>query len=377
MDQTGTIGIVGGGQLGRMLTEAALPLGYKVVVLDPNHKSSASQAGAQEIVGKWYDATALRELADRSDYLTVETEHMDTQVLEQLQTKGVIVNPSPKIVSVIQDKFAQKEWLRYAGIPVADFVQITDKESAQKALEDFGGKMLLKTRKGAFDGRGNALVESPEELAEALERFHEQQLYAEAFVPFTKELAVVLAKDMDGNATTYPVVETIHQRNICTEVIMPAPVANNIAKKATQIALGVAEELRGAGVFAIEMFLTQDGQVLVNEIAPRVHNSGHVTIEACETSQFGQHIRAITGMPLGSTDMKVPAAVMVNILGERDGPVNLKGLEEAQKIPGTSVHVYGKSPTKIDRKMGHVTSIGDTVEEARQRAEKARSLISI
>jgi 5-(carboxyamino)imidazole ribonucleotide synthase len=377
MNQTGTIGIVGGGQLGRMLTEAAQPLGFKVVVLNPSPNSPASQVGAEEIIGDLYDPPALRELADRSDYVTVEIEHLDPKVLAELGSKGLSVNPSPKIISIIQDKFAQKEWLRYANIPVADFVQITDEESVRKALEDFGGKMLLKTRRGAFDGRGNAMVASPEELNAALSIFEGKDLYAERVVPFIKELAVVLAKDENGQVVTYPVVETIHQRNICVEVLMPAPVDEAATAKARQVALDVAQHLEGAGVFAIEMFLTADGDVLVNEIAPRVHNSGHVTIEACETSQFEQHIRAVTGLPLGPTTMKVPAAVMVNILGERDGPTEVRGVEEAEAIPGVTVHLYGKSPTKIDRKMGHITSVGDTLEEAKEKAEKARSLISI
>jgi phosphoribosylaminoimidazole carboxylase PurK protein len=221
------------------------------------------------------------------------------------------------------------------------------------------------------------MVASPEELNAALSIFEGKDLYAERVVPFIKELAVVLAKDENGQVVTYPVVETIHQRNICVEVLMPAPVDEAATAKARQVALDVAQHLEGAGVFAIEMFLTADGDVLVNEIAPRVHNSGHVTIEACETSQFEQHIRAVTGLPLGPTTMKVPAAVMVNILGERDGPTEVRGVEEAEAIPGVTVHLYGKSPTKIDRKMGHITSVGDTLEEAKEKAEKARSLISI
>ncbi|HEY5442502.1 MAG TPA: ATP-grasp domain-containing protein, partial [Candidatus Saccharimonadales bacterium] len=209
---------------------------------------------------------------------------------------------------------------------------------------------------------------------QAMSSFQGKPLYAEAFVPFQKELAVMVARDQQGNIATYPLTETIHERNICIETLTPAAVDE---KTAQQVALDVANHLEGAGVFGIEMFLTEDNQILVNEIAPRVHNSGHYTIEACQTSQFEQHIRAITGMELGPTDMTVPAAVMVNILGERDGPVMLKGVEEAGAEPHTSVHIYGKSPTKIDRKMGHITATGQTLEEARQRAHKAKEAISI
>ena len=360
-----------------MLTEAALPLGFKVVVLNPTANSPASQVGAEEIIGDLYDSEALKQLADRSDYLTVEIEHLDADILKKLESNDKPINPSPQTIKLIQDKFAQKQWLHEVGIPIANFVEITDQASGEKALNDFGGKMLLKTRHGAFDGRGNALIESLDSLKLALQSFDGKKVYAEKFISFTKELAVVLARDVNGNVTTYNTVETIHRRNICVEVMAPAQVESSISQKAQAVAQNVAKYLEGAGVFAIEMFLTVAGDVLVNEIAPRVHNSGHYTIEACETSQFTQHIRAITGMELGLMDMKVPAAVMINILGERDGPVKLDGVQEAEKDPNTKVHIYGKSPTKIDRKMGHITSVGVTVELAKERAETARSLISI
>jgi phosphoribosylaminoimidazole carboxylase PurK protein len=376
MAQTGTIGIVGGGQLGRMLTEAALPLGFRVVVLDPGANCPAAQVGAEQITGDLYDAAALQQLADRSDYLTIEIEHLDAGLLEQIAQGGKAINPSPATVKMIQDKYQQKVWLREAGIPVADFVEITDAASAEKALQDFGGKMLLKSRLGAYDGRGNAVVNSPDEIESAMKVLG-NKLYAEKFVPFTHELAVMVARDTRGNVATYPVTETIHERNICVETRTPYGHGTDGVEKGEQCAKDVAQHLQGAGVFGIEMFLADNGDILINEIAPRVHNSGHYTIEACETSQFEQHIRAITGMELGSTRLKVPAAVMVNILGERDGPTEVKGLEEAQKIPGVTVHLYGKSPTKIDRKMGHITAVGDTLQEARKRAEQARKLIDV
>lgn len=377
MDQTGTIGIVGGGQLGRMLTEAALKLGFRVVVVDPNKNCSAKQAGAEQIVADFYDAEAIKTMAEKADFITVESEHVNTEVLNLLAGQGKPVNPAPQTVALIQDKLAQKRFLDEAGVPVADFVEITDEASAEKTLSDFGGKMLLKTRHGAYDGRGNAVASSPEELKQALESFKGQKLYAEKFVPFVKELAIMIARGQDGQIATYPVTETIHERNICVETLTPAEVPGAAADKAREVALQVAEHLQGAGVFGIEMFLTADGQVLVNEIAPRVHNSGHYTIEACKTSQFEQHIRAITGLPLGPTDLVVPAAVMVNILGERDGDTDPQGIDKAEQEPHTKVHLYGKSPTKVDRKMGHVTATGRTVQEARQRAEQAGALITI
>lgn len=372
MSQRTKIGIVGGGQLGRMLTEAALPLGFEVIVVDPTPYCPAAQAGAEQIRGDFYDEAAIRQLAERADVITVETEHVNTDVLAQL-TKSV--HPAARTIRMIQDKYEQKVFLQGAGIPVAGFVALKGQDDARDALVTYGGKMLIKSRHGAYDGRGNMVVSDPGEIKQAFETLS-NELYAEKYIPYKKELAVMVARGTDGTLTTYPLTETIHQRNICIETLTPAQVPDDIAAQATQIALRVAEQLEGAGVFGIEMFLTKDDKILVNEIAPRVHNSGHYTIEACRTSQFEQHIRAISGLELGSTDLKVPAAVMINILGERDGDtltVDLKSLE----MPGTFVHIYGKSPTKVDRKMGHLTAVGDTVEAARQSALAVRKLIKV
>jgi 5-(carboxyamino)imidazole ribonucleotide synthase len=377
MESQKTIGIIGGGQLGRMLTLAALPLGFRVVVVNPTANSPAAQVGAEEIVANLYDPKALRKLAETSDYITIEIEHLEVSELDIIAKLGKPVNPAPSIIRIIQDKYAQKEFLLEAGIPVAPSVAIESEKDAASALKQFGGKMLIKTRLGAYDGRGNMVVESVSDITRAFTQFSGTPLYAEQFIPFEKELAVMAARSMNGDIALYPVVETIHERNICVEVLAPAPVSDRIIEKATEVASSVAELLQGAGMFGIEMFLTKTGQVLVNEIAPRVHNSGHYTTEGSRTSQFEQHIRAISGLPLGDTSMVVPAAVMINILGERDGPTKLEGLAKALAVPETSVHLYGKSPTKVDRKMGHITSTGKTIEEAQARALQARKALSI
>lgn len=377
MEKQKTIGIVGGGQLGRMLTLAALPLGFKVIVINPTPGSPASQVGAAEIIADLYDAAALRALAKKSDYVTIEIEHLDSEVLIALAAKGTLINPSPKTISLIQDKFLQKEFLHQAGISVVPFVKIKDEMSAKKALKNFDGKMLIKARQGAYDGRGNMLITQPSAITKAFRLFGGRKLYAEGFVPFTKELAVMVARSMDGETAVYPLVETIHQRNICVEVLSPALISQKTSKKAEAVARKVAQLLDGAGMFCIEMFLTKNGEVLVNEIAPRVHNSGHASIEANHTSQFEQHIRAITGLPLGAVGLKVPAAAMINILGERSGPTSLSGLNEILKTPHVSVHMYGKSPTKIDRKMGHITATAKTLAVAQKRARRARKQLSI
>lgn len=377
MQGSQTIGIIGGGQLGRMLTLAALPLGFKVIVVDPGEDSPAAQVGAKQIVADLYDRTALKQLAEKSDWLTIEIEHLDADILDELVALGKPVNPAPSTIRLIQDKYLQKKFFEEAGIPVAPFVEIPDERAANDALKAFEGKMLIKTRHGAYDGRGNMVVEDAAQIKKAFKLFAGKQLYAEKLIPFSKELAVMVARTVDGDVAAYPVVETIHERNICVEVLAPAPISKTQTTEATNVALQAVSMLHGAGMFGVELFLTKEGDILINEIAPRVHNSGHHTIEANHTSQFEQHVRAITGLPLGDTTLSVPAAVMINILGERNDMTKIKGLDKALANPRTSVHLYGKSPTKVDRKMGHITATGKTVKEARARARKARKQLSI
>lgn len=377
MENQPTIGIIGGGQLGRMLTIAALPLGFQVIVLDPGENGPAVQVGARQITGDLYDPDSIRELAEQVDFVTIEIEHLNTTALEALSKTGKVINPAPATIAMIQDKFLQKLFLEKHHIPVAPFVEINDYADAKKALDNFGGKMILKAKHGAYDGRGNHVVSSLSQIKQALEYFADKDIYAEQMIPFKKELAVLVARSISGEVKLFPVVETVHERNICLEVQAPAQVKQSVHAKAERLAKKVASNLEGAGVFCIEMFLTQSEQVLVNEIAPRVHNSGHYTIEGTQTSQFEQHIRAVTGLPLGQTSLTAPAAVMINILGERDGPTEVVGLDKALKTPHTSVHIYGKSPTKIDRKMGHITATGKDVTQAQKRARSARKNLTI
>lgn len=371
------IGIVGGGQLGRMLIFAAKKLGFYVTVIDPTPASPAGQIADKQIVANYNDEKAIRELASVSDFLTFEIELANAEILNEFAKKGLLVNPSAKTLSTIKDKLRQNEFLQKFKIPVADFAQVESREDILNIAQKFGYPFLLKARFDAYDGRGNALIKNEREIDAGLKKLTGKKLYIEKFVPFIKELSVVAARDTNGKIVEYPVVETIHKNNICHTVIAPAPIDKKQAESAKNLALQVMDHLHGAGVFAIEMFLTQNGEVLVNEIAPRVHNSGHLTIEACITSQFEQHIRAVTGLPLGSTDMIVPSAVMVNILGERDGKTELKGLDKALAIKGVSVHIYGKSDTRFERKMGHITAIADTTENALIKAKEARELMSI
>ena len=371
------IGIVGGGQLGKMMALPAKSMGFTVTVVDPTPESPAGQCVDAEITGGYSDAKATRELAKVSDFITVEIEHINTDTLAQLEKEGVPVNPSPKTIEIIKNKFAQKEFLTKAGVPVAPYMAVDNKSDILAAAKKFAYPFFLKARFDAYDGRGNALIKNETDIDKTLEKFGDRKLYVEQFVPFEKELAVMIARGCNNEIVPYPVVETIHKNNILHITIAPARVDKKIVDKARNFAVKTMKHLHGAGVFGIEMFLTKDHKVLINEIAPRVHNSGHFTIEACATSQFEQHIRAITGLPLGKPDMVVPAAVMINILGERLGPVDVQGMDKVLAIPGAYVHIYGKKETKPERKMGHITLIGDKIEDVLANAIKARELVSI
>jgi phosphoribosylaminoimidazole carboxylase len=370
------VGIVGGGQLGMMLAEAAHPMGYSVGVLDPTENCPAAQVGAAHILGSLSDPERLRELAARSDVITYEIEHFDAGAAVDLAAEGHHFEPWPQTVELIQDKLHQKEHLRGNGIPVADFVPVVSVGEFAQAQERFGD-MVVKTRRGGYDGRGNLVVDG-HSWREVISHFDGNQggLYAEKKVPFVRELSVVAARDLGGRIALYSTVETVHDNNICHIVRAPAQVSGpedeQAVRDAQEIAHEVTKHLYGAGVFAIEMFQDEYGNVLVNEIAPRVHNSGHWTDKGARTSQFEQHIRTVTGEELGSTEMITPAAVMVNILGRRAnsnwrsdcGESLLRGL---LKDFGAHVRLYGKEP-RIDRKIGHITVPGASVEQAAVRA---------
>ena len=376
MAQKTKIGIVGGGQLAMMMTKAAQNLGITITVIDPTPNCPAALVGASQILADYNDATAIKELSELTDVITIDFEHVNCAALQELVDDGKSVCPEPGTILMIQDKLRQCEFLDLHDLPVADFKELDSLEAAEKALDLFDGKMLLKARHQSYDGKGNAVV-TAKNLETAWNSFSNVKLYAEAFIPFVKEIAVILARDLKGNTVLYPTVETIHINNICHKVFLPGDLTDAVREKAENIALATAEHLGGAGVFAIEMFLTKDNGILINEIAPRVHNSGHPTIEGSVTSQFEQHLRAVSGMQLGSSDMKHNAAVMINLLGIRNGTADAKGVENAMAIDGVTVHMYGKHEVKIGRKMGHLTAVADTLEEASSRAEQAFELIEI
>ncbi len=370
------LGIIGGGQLGRLLCLAAKKLNMYTIVLDPTPQSPAGQVANEQIVGSYSNPAAIKQLALRVDYLTFEIESAEASILQTLFKQGKKVNPSPFQLAFIQDKFLQKKLLADNGLPVAPFRAIHNKQDIGAAIDAWGCPLLLKARKHAFDGRGNYVINTQQDIANALKKLGQNDLYAEQFVPFKKELAIQICRTNDGAISLFPVVETIQKNNICHIVKAPAQVVPRVQTEALAYARRIGKLLQGSGVFGIEMFLTKKNEVLINELAPRVHNSGHYTIEACSVSQFEQHIRAACDLPLKRIKLLSPA-VLINLLGERTGSATPKNIEKAEKIPGVSVHIYGKKDTKPERKMGHITALGTTVPRALQKAVRAKRLITI
>ncbi|WP_458185460.1 5-(carboxyamino)imidazole ribonucleotide synthase [Haladaptatus sp. NG-WS-4] len=354
-----TLGVVGGGQLGRMLAEAAAPLGVELVVVDPTPDCPASLVARDQIVGDFDDPDAIRELADRADALTFEIELADPDLLESVgEEYDVPVHPDPDTLRTIQDKLVQNRTLHEAGIPVPDFRAVEDREDLLDAGEAFGYPMMVKARRGGYDGRGNLPVESPEEIDDVLAELS-GELLVEEFVPFERELSVIAVKG-DDEVATFPVGENVHEAEILRETVVPARAPERVRERAETVARDALSVLSGRGAYGIELFEHEDGRISVNEIAPRPHNSGHYTIEGTLTSQFEQHVRGVLGYPLGATDLRSPV-VLSNVLGDVNDPrpANLSGVERVLATHGASFHWYGKREVRPLRKMGHVTLVGD------------------
>ncbi|MGB5831702.1 MAG: 5-(carboxyamino)imidazole ribonucleotide synthase [Thiohalocapsa sp.] len=368
------IGIIGGGQLGRMMVRAAKSIGCACVVLDPTPNSPAGQNSGHQIVGNFHDPAALRELVESCDVTTFDIEDIDTHTLMELSRAGRRIFPCPGLLADIQDKLQQKQVLTEAGIANAECVA-ADRPNAQD-FGRFGYPLVQKARRGGYDGRGVQIMQGPADFGRHLP----VPSLIERFIPAEKELAVMVARGQDGDTRCYPPVEMCFRggENILDMLLAPARIPADVAEAARRLAVDTVESLAGVGIFGIEMFLTSDRRLLVNEVAPRTHNSGHYTIEACMTDQFEQHLRAITGLPLGATDLLVPAA-MINLLGAPGftGRPVIRGLNAALAIPGVSLHLYGKATTRAHRKMGHVTVLDHDIEQAREKAERVRDLIRI
>ena len=352
------LGIIGGGQLGMMLTEAAQNMKdeiSKVIVLDPTENCPAAKVGAEQIIADFKDEESIKKLSELSDIITYEIESGNSDVLKKLEANTEI-NPSPETLRIIQDKFLQKQFLQKNGIPVAEFEKVESKEELEKMIEKLGLPLLLKTRRDAYDGRGNYKINSLTDIDDALDLFAGKTLMVEKFVDFQKEVSVIAARNTKGEISTYPVVENLHENNILRMTIAPGRVSEKVRKEAEGVAHITMEVLHGAGVFGIEMFVTQDEKILINEIAPRVHNSGHHTLQSSTISQFELHLRAILGMELGNTSIKSPT-IMYNILG----PHTFKGEYNVlhQKKENIFLKMYGKLESKPQRKIGHINIVDE------------------
>jgi len=367
------LGIIGGGQLARMTAIAALPLGCEVIVLEKNPFSPAARLSPDSIVGDWNDPETLRQFAARCDIITLENEFVDATALEALEKAGHKVFPSAACIALTQDKLTQKQALQNAGLPVPKFCAVNSPAEIISAAKDFGWPLLLKTRRNGYDGKGNFTVRSEAEVEAGWQTLGggKNELFVEAFWHFSRELAVIVTRGRDGATVVYPVVETIQRNHVCHVVKAPAEISAEVAKRATDMARCAVETVGGIGIFGVEMFLSANGEMAINELAPSVHNSGHYTIEACDCSQFENHVRAVLGWPLGNPLMLAPTAVMVNLLGTEKAPGQPLGLERVLRMTGARVHIYGKMMSGAGRKMGHITVLENSLEEGLAIAERA------
>ena len=367
------LGIIGGGQLGLMLTEAAKKMPQeisKIIVLDPTENCPATQVGAEQIIADFKDQKAIQELAKKSDIITYEIESGDSDVLKSVQTMAE-VNPSPESLKIIQDKLLQKRFLLENKIPTPEFIQINSVNDLEQGIAKFGYPSLLKARRDAYDGKGNFKINSFNDIQKGFDYFKGQNLILEKFVRFKMEVSVIAVRNTKGQIKTFPLVENIHENNILRETIAPARVSKGISNKTEEIAKKTITILKGAGVFGIEMFVTEEDNILINEIAPRVHNSGHHTLQSSETSQFDQHLRAILGLELGGVKL-LHSTVMYNILGSKDFEGEYIPINISEK--NVFLKMYGKKISKPLRKLGHINLVGNPGESTDYLLQKLESL---
>ena len=353
---------------------AAIRMGFDIAVLEKEADSPAGMISSVEITGSPSNKKLLKKLAAVSDVITLENEFIDYRIIEYLESLGVKVFPSSATIAMIQDKLIQKQTLLKYNIPLPKFTAVNHKYEFEKTAEELKLPFVLKSRKMGYDGYGNAMVRNKKDFDTAFDKLthRHSKLLAEEFVHFTKELAVMAARTQK-ESVVYPVVETIQKDHICHTVIAPAKVKESVRRKASKIAMDCVKAVKGFGLFGIEMFYTNDGRILVNEMAPRPHNSGHYTIEGCITSQFENHIRAVLNLPLGNTAMVNSFAVMINLLGKTNKEGIVKNYAAALGDKDIHLHIYGKKNSRVGRKMGHVTVTGNdpgTILRTAKAAEK-------
>lgn len=370
-----TLGILGGGQLGRMFALEAKRMGYRVITLEPASDSPCGQVADEQIQADYTDEKALRLLADKSDVITYEFENIDAHAVEFLEGLGKPVHPSSRVLRISQDRLLEKEFLRSAGLAVAEFLPLHSLADVEKAAAQVGLPAVIKTVRGGYDGKGQAVVT---DITSAIAAFHKlfsgHSLIWEKKISFLKELSVVACRSVNGKVSAYPVSENIHVENILDTGIVPARISEAAILNARSMAEKVGESLGIIGTYCVEMFLCAQDEILINEIAPRPHNSGHYTLDACICSQFEQQVRAICGLPLGATTIFNPS-VMINLIGDGKGN-RLLGVSEILQAENICLHLYGKSEAAAKRKMGHFTVVAQTIEQALTQAKSARQKLS-
>jgi 5-(carboxyamino)imidazole ribonucleotide synthase len=364
------LGILGGGQLAKMLASEAYRLGINIAIIDKSANTPAGDMTKLDFTTGWDDKEALDNFINVSDVITLENEFISPDILEYIEKRKAVF-PTSKTMRLVQDKFVQKNCFAENDIPLPKYSAVNSPDDIYNFAEQYGYPLLIKTRTLGYDGYGNFTIHKEEECEAAFNKFSGVPLMAEQFIDFEMEVAVMVARRRNGEIAVYPCVETIQQNHICHKVIAPAKIDIDLAMQAQDIAVKAVKAIDGVGVFGVEMFVTKDARILVNEIAPRPHNSGHYTIEGCYCSQYENAIRAVLDLPLGNTEMIKPAACMINLLGTRDGAGTPTDVADTLLQKHTKLHLYDKKTSRIGRKMGHITTIADTIEEATEEADKA------
>jgi 5-(carboxyamino)imidazole ribonucleotide synthase len=351
-----TIGIIGGGQLGRMMALAARAQGFRIAVLDPLEDSPCGQVADHQIVGDYNDLTAIKQLAELSDVITYEFENIDADALSWL-CDNTYVPQGKDILEITQDRITEKAAIVASGLKVAPYALAITEQDIYDNIKKLGYPAVLKTSRGGYDGKGQVVLKTEADIGEAIRLLDHGPCVLEKWISFEKEISVIITRKANGEMATFPVAENIHVENILHQSIVPARIKPPTEEAALEVAAKLGGHLGLVGTLAVEMFVGVDGDIYINELAPRPHNSGHYTIEACVTSQFEQHIRAICNLPLGCTELLKPA-VMVNILGEHQERL----MKEIPVLTDCKVHLYGKKEAREKRKMGHITILSSTVE---------------
>lgn len=369
-----TIGVIGGGQLGRMFTLDAKRMGYKVIVLDPTEHSPCGQVADEQIVAQYTDLDAITKLGESTDIVTYEFENIAIESVKRLEQKGFKVAPGSNVLRMTQDRLLEKQFLRDAGVPVGNYARVDRVDDLGPAAAQVGYPAVLKTTRGGYDGKHQWLADSATPAKNAFGAAKGQTLIFEQYVPFIKELSIIAVRNANDDIVTYPVAENVHDNGILAMSIVPARISKETATRAESIARIIARQLKIVGVFCVEFFLMHEGQLMVNEVAPRPHNSGHYSMDAMPCSQYEQHIRAICELPLAPPQL-LSGAVMMNILGDGKGN-QITGVDALLAVPGIVLHMYGKKHATARRKMGHFTVLDNDIEGAIQKAKDGHAKLA-